>query len=251
MAKICKRSTQQSSSFLKLSPLTTALLAGFSVFTPALSSAEPTPKAVSAENNSLPDMGTPVRQGSASVMPGPTGITAQGRFDGTKITIAPEYSDKTGVSLGVALATMLGDQAAVGVILTGGADKREVLINAGFKLDERQRFIVTAGQLKQFLDYAFVSGTEKAGMTQNSGGVSYQLQLGKEFLRFLELNGYVSKTASRDLADKTFAIDTAPSMNSGTILAALPVARWVACKASSVSHRSKAAPSRSAWVTND
>ena len=104
---------------------------------------------------------------------------------------------------------MLGDQAAVGVLLNVGAEKKEWLINAGYKMDERQRFIVTAGQLKQFLDYAFLSGTEKVGMTQNSGAISYQLQLGKEFLRFLEVNGYLAKTASRDLTDKTFAVETA------------------------------------------
>ena len=154
-------------------------------------------------------MGTPVRSGSTSVMPSPSGVSAQSRFDGTKVSITPEYSNQTGVSLGVALATMLGDQAAIGILLTAGADKREYLLNAGFKIDERQRFIISAGQLKQFLDYAFASGTEKTEMTQNSGGISYQLQLGNEFLRYLEANGYLSKTASRDLADKTFAIDGA------------------------------------------
>ncbi len=154
-------------------------------------------------------MGAPARSGTTSVMPSPSGITAQSRFDGTKISISPEYSNQTGVSIGLALASMLGEQAAVGVLLTAGADKTELLLNAGFKLDERQRFIVSVGQLKQFLDFAFASGTEKLGITQNSGGISYQLQLGGEFLRFLETNGYVSKTASRDLADKTFAVDTA------------------------------------------
>ena len=50
----------------------------------------------------------------------PGGITAQGRFDGIKVLIAPEYSNQTGISLGAALAGMLGENAAVGLVLTGG-----------------------------------------------------------------------------------------------------------------------------------
>jgi hypothetical protein len=92
----------------------------------------------------------------------------------------------------VALASLLGDNAAVGLLLTGGADKREVLLNAGLRLDERQRFILTAGQLKQTLDYSFLSGTEKAAMTQNSGGLGYQFLLGSGILRSLEIDGYVA-----------------------------------------------------------
>jgi hypothetical protein len=166
------------------------------------------PLAVQAQS-SLPDLGASPQKAPVTLNAGPGGITLGARFDRQKLLIAPEYSNQTGVSLGVTLASMLGEDAAVGVLLNVGSDKREWLINAGYKIDERQRFIVTAGQLKQFLDYAFVSGTEKVGMTQNSGAISYQLQLGKEFLRFLEVNGYVAKTDSRDLADKTFAVDTA------------------------------------------
>ncbi|MDP1956884.1 MAG: hypothetical protein Q8J75_01745 [Rhodocyclaceae bacterium] len=156
----------------------------------------------------LPDLGrASTRTGAVSVRP--SGVTFQNTFDRKKIVVAPEYSHQTGLSIGAALAAMLGDNAAVGVLLTAGSSKKEWLVSVGYKLDERQRFILTTGQLEQFLDYGFRSGTEKVGITQNSGGVSYQLQLGAEFLRFLEFNGYVAKTASRDLADKTFAIDTA------------------------------------------
>ncbi len=161
------------------------------------------------EASTLPDLGTPTKNASASITPGPGGITAQGRFDGIKVLIAPEYSNQTGISLDAALAGMLGENAAVGLVLTGGADKKEVLLNAGFKVDERQRVILSVGQLKQSLDFLFPSGKEQVSMAQNSAGLGYQLQLGQEFLRYLEINGYVSNTASRNLADKTFAVDTA------------------------------------------
>jgi len=164
---------------------------------------------VALAQDELPDLGTPVQKDNLTLNAGPGGLTLGASLDRQKLIIAPEYSNETGASLGVILASMLGEDAAVGVLLNVGADKKEWLINAGYKIDERQRFIVTAGQLKQFLDYAFVSGKENVGMTQNSGAISYQLELGTEFLRFLEVNGYVARTANRDLADKTFAVDSA------------------------------------------
>jgi hypothetical protein len=165
-------------------------------------------EAPASSKDDLPDLDRPQGR-TATFSAGPNGARLENTFGRQKLVVTPEYSNQTGLSIGGALASMLGDNAAVGVLLTVGADKKEWLINAGYKIDERQRFIVTAGQLEQFLDYAFRSGTDKVGMTQNSGALSYQLQLGNEFLRFLEVNGYVAKTASRDLADKTFAIDTA------------------------------------------
>lgn len=161
------------------------------------------------EADALPDMGKPERDVSTSLMPGPGGLTLQGRTQRSKVIITPEYSNQTGASLGAAFGTLLGEQAALGLLMSGGADKKELLLNAGFKVDERQRVILSAGQLQQFLDYAFRSGTEKVGMKQNSAAASYQLQLGQDFLRFLQVNGYTARTPSRDLADKTFAVDTA------------------------------------------
>ncbi len=194
---------------LRFRPLFAALLAVFPVLNASHSlAADPSDAAPSSTE--LPDLGTaPKQNNNLAVHPGPGGVTLESTFDKQKVIVAPEYSNETGASLGVTFATLLGQDAAVGVLLNIGNDKKEWLINAGYKLDERQRIVVTAGQLKQFLDYAFISGTEKVGLTQNSGAVSYQFQLGKEFLRFLEVNGYVAKTDSRDLTDKTFAIDTA------------------------------------------
>ena len=123
--------------------------------------------------------------------------------------MAPQYSDQTGLSLGVGYATLLGEHAALGLMFTGGGDKREALLNAGFRIDPRQRVIVSFGQLWQNLEYNFRSGTETTAMTQNSGGISYQYQFPQGMLRSLEAAGYMAKTSSRDLADKSFAVDTA------------------------------------------
>lgn len=46
-------------------------------------------------------------------------------------------------------------------------------------------------------------------MTQHSGGLNYQYQLGNGFLRQIEGVGYVAKkTPSRKLSDKRFSVDT-------------------------------------------
>ncbi len=199
---------------LNLTPLAAALLASFSAF--AQQGAVANPPAATAtkaqapqtELSTLPDLGSPA-SGNASIRPGPNGLTIANTFDDKSISVTPEYSDRTGWSVGTTLTSMLGDNAAVGVLLNVGRDKKELLINTGFQVDARQHVIVTVGQLEQFLDYAFRTGTESVGMTQTSGAVNYQLQLGSDFLRFLELNGYVAQTASRELAGKTFVVDTA------------------------------------------
>ena len=194
--------------------LATAFLALLVVFSalhpaPAIAADAESSAHSSHDHSDLPELGTPVRTASASIIPGPAGISAQGRFDGIKLAVTPEYSKYTGVSLGVALASMLGDKAAIGILANGGNDKREILINAGFQLGNTQQLIVSVGRLKQSLDFSFPSGTERVTMAQDSAGIGYQLQLGQEFLHYLEVNGYVSRTASRDLVDMTFAVDTA------------------------------------------
>ncbi len=206
-----ERTNERTADSLKVSPLTAALLAVFATLLPEPSIASGTKPSTqfSPDNTSLPELGTPVRNASASIVPGPAGISAQGRFDGIKLSVTPEYSKHTGVSLGVALASMLGEKAAVGILVNGGDDKKEILVNAGFRLGNSQQLIISAGRLKQSLDFAFPSGTERVTMAQDSAGVGYQLQLGQEFLRYLEVNGYLSRTASRNLADKTFVVDTA------------------------------------------
>lgn len=203
---------------LKLRPLVATLLAIFPVFNAQFSFAAappPQPSAITSAPASdispLPDLGKPAEtsNGKLNVNAGPGGISVEGRFDRQKIIIAPEYSNQTGFSLGAVFASLLGDNGAVGILVNQGGDKQEWLINAGYQLDPRQRLIFTGGQLTQKLDYSFLSGKEKVGMTQNTGGLSYQLQLGEALVRSIDLSAYISKTDSKDLTDKRFAVDTA------------------------------------------
>ncbi len=156
----------------------------------------------------LPELASPAPT-STTVRPNPNGLTLEGRSDDSLVILAPEYSNQTGLGLNATFATLLGDHSAVGLLVGGGADKQEWLLNVGFDLDKRQRLVFSAGQLRQNLEYRFLSGSDKARLTQNGGGISYQYLLGEGVLKQIELNGYLADTGSRDLADKTYAIDTA------------------------------------------
>ena len=132
------------------------------------------------------------------------------------MVVSPEYSRQTGFSLNAAWARQLGDSSALGVLFGGGADQFEGVLNLGFDLDARQSLVLSAGQLRQNLEFGFVSGAEHARLTQHGGGISYRYQLGQSVgqsvgpsvLQYLELDGYLARTGSRDLADRTYAIET-------------------------------------------
>ena len=207
-----KPSQAKPSQAKKLAPLAVALLAGLTAYAPLFShAAEPQSPADTAPLPApLPDLGKPTADKSAlNVNAGPGGLSFQAASATQKFSLTPEYSNQTGLSVGAGFATLLGDNAALGLLVNLGAEKQEWLINAGYAIDSRQRIILTGGQLTQKIDYRFLSGTEKVGLTQNSGGLSYQLQLGETLLRSLDLNAYVSKTASKDLTDKNYTVDTA------------------------------------------
>jgi len=87
----------------------------------------------------------------------------------------------------------------VHLVGSAGGDKTEVLANAGFSFGERQRLILTAGQLRQSFDYAFPSGFEKVGLSQTSSGVSYQPHpMGERQSRRICLNLFANFASSRD-----------------------------------------------------
>ncbi|MGZ8160440.1 MAG: hypothetical protein ACXWT1_20380 [Methylobacter sp.] len=165
-------------------------------------------QAEETQANTLPDLGRPNdRPGSLSVSP--NGLTFGNSLDGKRVAINPEYSDQTGFGVGGATAVSFGKVAAGGVVFNVGERKKELLFNAGFQVTDAQRFVLTIGQLRQYLNIGFVSGFEKAEMIQTGGGASYQFRLEKGWLNSAEINAYHADTPSRDLADKTYAVDTA------------------------------------------
>jgi len=161
--------------------------------------------------NTLPDLGTPAAN-TGSVQPS---INAQGagfnyhdNIDGKLISINPKYNEQGGASIGGSFSTPVAKNMAVGILLTAGSDKNEWLLNTGFDLTSNQRFIFSIGQLRQSLDFNFISGNQRTQVTQNNVAGSYQYFLGKDWLNAAELNAYFSDTGSIKLSDKTYYTDS-------------------------------------------
>ena len=161
--------------------------------------------------NALPDLGSPAAN-TGSVQPN---INAQGagfnyrdNIDGKLISINPQYNQQNGVAVGGSLASPIAKNMAVGILLTAGSDKNEWLLNTGFDLTSNQRFIFSLGQLRQKLDFNFISGSQKTSVRQDNIAGSYQYFLGKDWLNAAEVNAYLSNTGSITLGDKTYFTDT-------------------------------------------
>ena len=167
--------------------------------------------AESTDEKNLPELGSPVAN-TDSVQPNinaqGAGFTYQDNIDGKQIIITPQYNQQNGAAIGGSLAGALTKNMAVGVLLSVGSDKNEWLLNTGFDLTSKQRFIFSLGQLRQKLDFNFISGRQKTQIRQDNGAVSYQYFLGKNFLNAAEVNGYISDTGSVTLGDKTYFTDT-------------------------------------------
>jgi len=164
------------------------------------------------EKNILPDLGGAPAANTASVQPNINGQGAGFNYldtiDGKLININSQYTKKNGVAVGCSLASTLSKNIAAGILLTAGSDKNEWLLNAGFDLSHNQRFIFSLGQLRQKLDFNFISGRQKTSVKQDNIAASYQYLLGKDWLNAAEVNAYLSNTGSITLGDKTYFIDT-------------------------------------------
>lgn len=190
--------------------LVSTLIAIISTIAPPLH-----PSAVAAEKllptgsgDDLHGPPSPDASRSFSLRPADLGVPLLA-FDDKRLILSPEYSKQTGFSIGAGYSTLLSDHTALGLLLTFGGNKKEFLINTGLDLTDSQRLIATYSYLRQDLDFDFRSGSEKAGISQNSGALSYQFSLGEGMLSAFELNGYLADTGSTDLADKTYTVETA------------------------------------------
>ena len=139
---------------------------------------------------------------------GTAGGTYYEKFGDSLLVVTPQYSKLTGLSTTGSFAIPLTDNFAAGLLLTAGTDKSEIFINSGFRIDDKQRVIFSLGQLRQNLDYNFLSGTENTQVTQNNVGLSYHYFLDKYWINTVEANGYFSKTQSQNLTDKNYYTDT-------------------------------------------
>ena len=136
------------------------------------------------------------------------GFTYQDMTDNRRITVDSQHTKLNGLVLGGSVSALLSKDLALGVLFATGTEKNEWLVNTGFNMSERQRMIISLGQLRQKFNFAFVSGTEKTQVTQDSGALSYQYLLGRDLINAVEVDAYVSNTSSIKLIDKTYTTDT-------------------------------------------
>lgn len=125
----------------------------------------------------LPDLGTPEAK-TASIQPN---LNAQGagfnyrdNIDGKIISVSPQYNRLNGAAIGGSLASPFGKNMATGILLMSGKDGNEWLLNAGVDFNSHHRMILSLGQLRQNLNFNFISGAEKTQITQNNIAASYQ-----------------------------------------------------------------------------
>jgi hypothetical protein len=209
-----ERTNERTARHLKLTPLLAALLAVFPVASPqpataAESSSAPASAATgNPQNNTLPDLAQPLPS-QTSVRPSGNGIALDSADANSRFSANIETSQNTGASAGVGGAWTVGDIGALGGGVRMGGNLSELFINLGLRLGDTQQLILTGGQLKQDLEFSFPSGNSRANMTQYSGGASWRFNLDNGIIDYAEANAYTSRTASRDLADKTYAVDTA------------------------------------------
>ena len=176
----------------------------------------PTPPASTSDKDQtqashhLPDLGAPVDHTTLqpNIDAQGAGLTYHDTIDNKQFSLVPQYTKLNGMVVNSSVAVPLSQDMAMGFLLTAGSTKNEWLINTGLNMSEHQRVILTLGQLRQKLDFAFTSGTQKAQMTQDNGALSYQYFLGRDWINATELNAYTSNTSSISLGDKTYYTDT-------------------------------------------
>jgi hypothetical protein len=197
---------------LRPTPLLAALLAAFMGLSPlsimaadsaAVASAPPT-----ADNVSLPEL-TPPTPSTVRLRPVANGVGLDSNDAASRLSVNTETSQRVGLSVGLRGALTLSDVAALGGGLRLGGNGSEVFVNLGISLDNAQRLMLTGGQLRQKLEFAFPSGASRAEMTQNSAGAVWRLKLGSGLFDYAEATAYTARTASRDLGAVIYAADTA------------------------------------------
>lgn len=105
--------------------------------------------------------------GQISQLAAVSGSTAAGAY-----SFAPEWSEELGFSATGTVGFRLQDNAALGLIVTGGERKREVLLNFGVVFDSERQMVLTAGQLQERLEFGTVANQE--WVKQSEFGLAYE-----------------------------------------------------------------------------
>ncbi|MGZ8982499.1 MAG: hypothetical protein ACXW11_00930 [Methylotenera sp.] len=160
----------------------------------------------------LPDLGQhagPTNSLNYNVSTQAVGVTYKDTFNSNNLIVTPEFSQQNGFALSGSFASKLTNNFAVGFVPAVSSDKQELLVNTGFGLTNNQRLILTLSQLRQKLNFSFLSWPSQVEVTQNNGAFSYQYLFRNTQHSTLKINGYLSDTELPNLADRTNFTDTA------------------------------------------
>ncbi|MCK9272601.1 Ig-like domain-containing protein [Candidatus Gracilibacteria bacterium] len=140
-----------------------------------------------------------------------TGVRQETKFHDGRGSASGEikYSSNSGELVSGTLSHMVGNQAAVSVNVEAGSKEARFLGSLGYQIDSSNSVMVTFEHYQKMMDFMFTSGEVSERMSQNSVGATYKLKLNHDFVKSLELNGYVSKSDSKQLENKDYVVDTA------------------------------------------
>lgn len=99
---------------------------------PQLPGATPPPRApVDPGAIGLPSFSVASPPAGLSIQGGASGVRVEAAFRGHRIAIAPDYSRLNGFTLNTGLASTLGPRAAIGLLVSSSATRKEWLVNTG------------------------------------------------------------------------------------------------------------------------
>jgi hypothetical protein len=158
------------------------------------------------ETGNAPNLKDVVMESTSSGPDSPLGFKFEKGNAARKFVLTPEYSSQGRFSATGAFGNMLSDNAAIGGVLTVGSFKKEAIFNAGYR-NSGQQVVLTLDQMRQKLNFDFDTGRDRAEMTQSSAAISYKFQLGKDIRRYVEVNGYGSRTGSKSLGSTASVLE--------------------------------------------
>lgn len=97
--------------------------------------------------------------------------TVSGTTGTSAYSFAPEWSEELGFSATGSVGFLLQENSALGLIVTVGERKREVLLNFGLELDAERQIVLTAGQLQERLEFG--TSADQEWVKQNEFGLAY------------------------------------------------------------------------------
>ncbi|MCD6046343.1 MAG: hypothetical protein K0R48_1506 [Gammaproteobacteria bacterium] len=99
------------------------------------------------------------------------------------------------------------DTNAADIELAGGARVFRANGTYGYALNEKNRIKITGEYLTEALDFDYLSGDTRQWVQQGAMGAAYQYWLGGSTFKSLQIGGYYSQAASKQLSDKTVILD--------------------------------------------